>query len=118
MPFNVASFAAALNHQQAATADAIEAGLTDWAEYVLQQAQQLVPIETGLLSNSGRVAVNGLEAAVGFGSGAAAAYAVYQHENGSLKHDAGRTYKYLETPAVASADKAQQFIGAQIKKVS
>ncbi len=111
MPFQVSGFNVA--NLIAVEEHAVEAGLGNWAEYVLQQAQRVVPIEESTLLNSGTYAVAGKEAAVGFGSGAAAAYAVPQHE-GDFNHDAGRTNKYLEGPAVASGPAGEQFLAAAL----
>lgn len=81
-----------------------EKGLGEWAEYVLGEAVNLVPIEEGTLQNSGTTAVSGDTAAVGFGLGAAAPYAARQHEDMTYRHDAGRQAKYLEIPLVASKE--------------
>lgn len=93
-------------------------GLEEWAEYVLQESSQLVPIEEGTLSNSGQTEVDraNLKAAVGYGSGGARDYAVVQHEDLSLRHDSGRSGKYLERPAVQSRAVGEQIIGDAIKR--
>jgi len=93
-------------------------GLEEWAEYVLQQSSQLVPIEEGTLQNSGTVEVDraDLKAAVGYGNGGARDYAVRQHEDLSLRHDSGRSGKYLERPAMQSRAVGEQIIGDAIKR--
>ena len=93
-------------------------GLEEWAEFVLQESSQLVPIEEGTLQNSGTVEVDreNLKAAVGYGNGGASDYAVVQHEDLSLRHDSGRTGKYLERPAMQSRAVGEQIIGDAIKR--
>lgn len=77
-------------------------GLAAAAENILAEAVRIVPLEEGTLQNSGVTRIDGLTAAVGFGAGAAAPYAVRQHEDLSLHHDQGRTAKYLEKPFMAA----------------
>lgn len=93
-------------------------GLGEWAEYVLQEADQLVPIEEGTLSRSGATEVDrdNLKAAVGYGKGGAAAYARRQHEEMDWHHDQGRQAKFLEQPAVASGPVGEQLIGNAIRR--
>lgn len=85
------------------------------AELILAEATKIVPIEEGMLQNSGRAVHNGLEAAVGFGSGPSAAYAVRQHEDLSLRHDSGRQAKYLEQPLMAAVNELTQHIGQAVR---
>jgi len=93
-------------------------GLEEWAEYVLQQSSQLVPIEEGTLQNSGTVEVDreALRAAVGYGNGGASDYVVTQHERLDYKHDSGRSAKFLERPAMQSRAVGEQIIGDAIKR--
>lgn len=93
-------------------------GLEEWAEYVLQESSQLVPIEEGTLQNSGTVEVDRetLQAAVGYGHGGAADYAIVQHERLDLRHDSGRSAKYLERPAMQSRAVGEQIIGDAIRR--
>lgn len=115
--FNVVDLVAKLNAVVANTNVAVDRGLQNWGEYVLQQAQTVVPIETGLLSSSGRVVSGDKEVAIGFGSGAASAYALRQHEDMTYKHDSGRSAKYLEKPAIDAADQVEPLVGMAIKQV-
>lgn len=68
------------------------------AQELLARSSQLVPIEEGTLSNTGRVVSSDEGAAVGYGTGGAEAYAVVQHERTDFNHDGGRQAKYLEQP--------------------
>ena len=79
-------------------------GLTAAAEDILGEAVKLVPIEEGTLQDSGTTKVDGLTAGIGFGLGAAAPYAVPQHEEMGYSHDAGRTPHYLSKPMMAGKD--------------
>lgn len=95
------------------------AGLSDWAEYVLGEAVQQVPIEEGTLQNSGTTAVDEDTgtAYVGFGRGAAAPYAVIQHEV-PMRHDPGRKDHYLSDPAAQSAEVAGEIVARRIRAVT
>jgi hypothetical protein len=75
-------------------------GLKAGADLILSGADAQVPTESEDLRHSGRASVDeaGLRAAVSFGRGDAAAYAVHQHEDLQLHHDGGRKAKYLEDP--------------------
>lgn len=64
------------------------------AEHILGEARQIAPIEEGTLVRSGATAAEGKTAVVYFDT----PYAVRQHEDMSLRHDAGRQAKYLEDP--------------------
>lgn len=88
------------------------------AELILSEAVALVPIEEGTLQNSGQTAQDGLEAAIGFGAGPAAPYAVRQHEDLTYTHDSGRQAKYLEVPFVAAAGRTSEAIARAIQEAS
>jgi hypothetical protein len=77
-------------------------GLELAAEHLLQVSRGRVPIEEGTLERSGVASVDepNLRAAVSFDTD----YAVRQHEDLGLRHDDGRTAKYLEQPAAAEHD--------------
>lgn len=88
------------------------------ATVVLNESKRLVPVDTGNLRASGRVeppktqgSVTTIEVSYG---GAAAPYALYVHEippgsggrwGTGMTHAAGKTYKFLEIPALAHRDK-------------
>lgn len=94
---------AALDKLRAAAAD----GLHDAAKRVLAAANRHVPTEHGDLEKSGIASVDddALRAAVSYGRGLSAAYAVREHEDMTLRHDDGRTAKWLEV-AMNSEGKA------------
>ena len=93
-------------------------GVGEWGEHVLEESQRIVPIEEGSLQNSGTVAqsADGMTAGVGYGSGPAAPYAVKQHEDLSLRHDPGRTAKYLELPLQASKATGMKIVADAIRR--
>lgn len=93
-------------------------GVHDWAEYVLGEAVRQVPIEESTLQNSGTTAVDPdtRTAYVGFGRGAAAAYAVRQHEV-PMRHDPGRKDHYLSDPVAQSEQVAGEIVARRIRQV-
>lgn len=79
------------------------------AETVLNESKKIVPVDTGVLKNSGQVnppkiEPGAVEVEVTYG-GAAAPYALYVHEDPEARHEPGKTYKYLEIPVMAHRDK-------------
>lgn len=82
--------------------DQLADGIEDLVEHIGEESQRICPIEEGTLVKSMTTKVDraALEAGIGYGSGAAAPYAIRQHEDTSLSHDAGRSAKYLEIPLV------------------
>ena len=96
-----------------AAADAITEVIEQW----LEEGTRLVPIEEGTLQNSGTTEVDrdNLRAAVGWGAGGSRDYAVIQHEDTSLAHDAGRSAKWGEIAGRKVAQTAGRDIAATIK---
>jgi hypothetical protein len=79
------------------------------ATTVLNESKKIVPVDDGYLKNSGKVEApkvspreTSVEVTYG---GAAAPYALYVHEDPEASHAPGKTFKYLEIPALAHADK-------------
>lgn len=89
-------------------------GLRVALEHLLQVSRERVPIEEGTLERSGTVTVNeaDLEGAVSYDT----PYAVRQHEDLTLRHDRGRTAKYLEAPMHGEAGVMTQMIAAQVRR--
>ncbi|MGW3711348.1 minor capsid protein [Streptomyces albogriseolus] len=84
------------------------------AEHLLAESRDRVPIEEGTLERSGTVTVDeaNLAAAVSYDT----PYAVRQHEDMTLRHDAGRTAKYLERPFEEESTTMQAIIAAQVRR--
>ncbi|MGW4727665.1 hypothetical protein ACWEQC_00425 [Streptomyces shenzhenensis] len=83
-------------------------------EHVLQVSGRRVPIEEGTLERSGVASVDdaSLMGAVSYDT----PYAVRQHEDMALRHDAGRTAKYLEDPVNEEAGAVRDIIAAQVRR--
>lgn len=97
-------------------------GLKQAADDILAESLREVPIDEGQeLTDSGRVRVDEarLRAAVSYGSsGLSGFYAIKQHEDLSLHHDAGRNGKYLEGPLTRGRRKAGETIARAIRRVT
>ena len=89
-------------------------GLLKWANLVLQESQQIVPIDEATLERSGVASVDpvNLEGAVSYDT----PYAVVQHEDFSLMHAPGRQAKYLEVPWLANRDLAAPMIAREVRR--
>ncbi|MFH9403258.1 hypothetical protein ACH4JS_26435 [Streptomyces sp. NPDC017638] len=89
-------------------------GLFLAAEYVLGEADQVVPLDEAALQRSGTASVDApsLTAMVSYDT----PYAVRQHERLDLRHAPGRTAKYLETPLNAARQEVAALIAAQIRR--
>jgi hypothetical protein len=102
---------------------ALAAALYQEAEAVMARSkQEFVPVDTGTLRASGYVEPpaltdGGILVTLGYG-GAAAAYALKQHEDLALHHPNGGQAKYLETPlneaATGMADRVAAAAGRQL----
>jgi hypothetical protein len=92
-------------------------GLFLWAEHVLTTARPLTPHETGDLERDSASSVDEgeLRAAVSFGFGAGAAYAIPQHEEMTWHHDPGRQAKYLEQPLNSEREIGLRLVQREIK---
>ncbi len=74
------------------------------AQSVLNESKKIVPVDTGVLKNSGKVEKPtireaGVSVEVTYG-GAAAPYALIVHEDLNARHAPGKSAKYLEIPAL------------------
>jgi hypothetical protein len=92
-------------------------GLFRAAEEVRRLAVDLCPKEEGTLRGDSLPSVDesALRAAVSFGLGPAAAYAVRQHEDMSYHHIEGQA-KFLETPLNSEGPRILKAIAAGIRK--
>lgn len=102
------------------TGDAGRAGLFDFANHILEEARRLVPHDEGNLEKDSGVSMgaeDGKEVAVvWFGSGAASAYAVRQHEETGWNHPNGRQAKFLETPVKEHDGEFPAAIAVRVKE--
>jgi hypothetical protein len=98
----------------AALRDASMDGLELAAEHLLQVSSSLVPHEEGDLERSGEVSRDDAQRAVAVSYDRP--YAVRQHEDLSLRHDAGRKAKYLEGPMNTERQTMLELIAAQARR--
>jgi hypothetical protein len=89
-------------------------GLGLAAEHVLQVSNTRVPIEEGTLERSGVTDVDEseLRASVSYDT----PYAVVQHEDMTLQHDAGRSPKFLEQALDEEWKTAERIIAREVRK--
>lgn len=100
-----------------AVATAGDRGLFLAGQHVLNVSNKQVPHEEGDLERDGAVVQGTGEVAVTYGRDAQVApYAVRQHEDMELRHDAGRNAKFLENAMNSEKEAALQIIGAQTKE--
>jgi len=94
--------------------DAAGDGLADGAEHVLSVSNKHVPIEEATLERSGKTSVDRAagRAAISYDT----EYAVVQHEDPTLRHDAGRTAKFLENALNSERGTVLQIIGTRIRR--
>lgn len=88
-------------------------GIQVAAEYVLGESNEKAPIEESTLIRSGVASSDPatLRAAVSYNT----PYAVRQHEDLALRHDAGREAKWLENTLNAEADNVRTIIAETIR---
>lgn len=93
--------------------DGVGEGLLVGGEHVLGVSNQQVPLEEGDLARSGAVSQDGAtkRTAISYDT----PYAVRQHEDMALKHDAGRNAKFLERAIASEADKVLQIVAVRAK---
>jgi hypothetical protein len=89
-------------------------GLFLATEHLLQVSNADVPIEEGILERSGVASVDEqqLRGAVSYDT----LYAVKQHEDLTLQHDAGRTAKYLENAVNSERRQVGQILAREVRK--
>lgn len=92
-----------------AAADALE----DITEDVLRESREVVPIEEGTLGRSGFAEVDRrqLVGQVAFDT----PYAVRQHEDPTLRHDAGRKHHYLEDTVEQNRRRHVDYLRSKIR---
>ena len=83
-------------------------------EILLEHSRKLVPKDTGKLTHSGRVEMNGDQGRVVYET----EYAIIQHERTDFAHPRGGQAKYLEDPANDSMVQREMVnaLGEQIRQ--
>lgn len=93
---------------------AVNRGLFRWAQHVLEESKREVPLRKGTLARSGMATADPVkqEAMVSYDT----PYAVVQHEDMTLHHDAGRKAKYLEDPLNASRQAGLKIMADELNR--
>jgi len=100
---------------KAAVRAAAAQGLSDAAEFLLEESNRTAPIEEATLIRSGDTSLDAarLKAAVAYDT----PYAARQHEELEWRHDDGRRAKWLELTFQEQARKAGRIIQTRMKAV-
>ena len=88
-------------------------GLEGLANEIMSLSQSRCPVDTGMLRGSAQVTRKEKTVLVSYG-GAAASYAVQQHENLQYHHDVGQA-KFLESSFDELKDKAPDYVKRAIR---
>lgn len=96
-----------------ATEDALRLALFRASSFVLQKANETVPVTEHHLQRSGKASVSddGHRAAVSYDT----PYAVRQHEELAYRHDEGQRAKWLESTMHEQADEVRDIIGETLR---
>jgi hypothetical protein len=93
---------------------AVEAALRGVGDNCLEEANRSIPIEEGILQDTGFVEVTrtatGSEGQVGYNT----PYAVIQHEDPSLRHDPGREDHWLERTVDRNRDRYAAYVAEKV----
>lgn len=90
-------------------------GVKKLAEVILGESQQLVPVDTGLLKDSGLVSTDKKNQILTIAYNTP--YARKQHEDMTLNHPKGGQAKYLERPFNEKSGELETYVGESINKV-
>lgn len=104
-----------LGRIKGAARDGARKGLRLATEHVLDESDKHIPFEEGILERSGRTAVadsGELRGVIYYDT----PYAVKQHEDMTLHHDAGRNAKFLENALNSTRDVTGGIIANSIKQ--
>lgn len=91
-------------------------GLEEFAEFCLDESNQIIPIEEGTLERSGIVEMdrNKGVAQISYDT----PYARRQHEDTTLSHDEGRQAKFLESTLNRHGPKLGEFIATRVRRAT
>lgn len=87
-------------------------GVTKAAEFLLAKSQELVPVDTGELKESGHVEVQGKTAAVVYD----APHALWVHERLDQHHEPPTQAKFLEQPAKEYVGEMRMIMSEEIMR--
>lgn len=102
---------AAVNNQ---IRDLIAQALKDVGDNCLEEANRTIPLEEGVLQDSGfvEVDVHALEGQVAYST----PYAVVQHEDSTLTHDPGREDHWLEKTVDRNRGAYEAYVADKIRR--
>lgn len=92
--------------------DAKQRGLMIAGLHVLGVSNKQAPIEIGELIRTGKVSQDEAQTAISYDTD----YAVVQHEDISMKHDAGRNAKFLELALNSEREAILQIVASAMKQ--
>jgi hypothetical protein len=101
--------------------DIAASALYQEAEKIMTDSKEnYVPVRDNVLRSSGyvddpEINADGISIEMGYG-GAAADYAVIQHENLDFKHGGGKSAKYLEKPLMEAERGLTQRVGLKMRR--
>jgi hypothetical protein len=100
--------------------EALVESLDDETKMILSRSQQIVPVDTSALKQSGRmlgpqVSPSQIKFRIRYGNQITENYAVRQHEDLTLRHKAGKQAKFLEEPAMQAAGNMALRVANRIK---
>ena len=90
-------------------------GIKKLGEVILGESQKLVPVDTGVLKDSGTVQSNKREQSVTISYNTP--YARKQHEDNTLNHPRGGQAKYLERPFNEKVGEAEGYIANELQRI-
>lgn len=116
MPADVSQFLAAANAYRANLISVVTKAVTQFGAFVVGEAQELCPKDTGALAASAswsqaRMVGNDVVVEIGFNT----VYAVFVHENLSAHHDPPTSAKFLEIAVRVNADSLNGFVAAAVR---
>lgn len=107
-----------VNHMQEASPEVLKEAL----EPTFAMSQEIVPVRTGDLKESGYLEVRSFRGSaqveIGYGKGGQPDYAVMVHENPDMHHAAPTQYKFLQQPLEQDIDNVKQRILDGMKSAS
>lgn len=93
---------------------AVQQGLKEAAEMVLEESNTRAPVDDGELRASGFVDVDDLTVQVGYKTAKGYPYIRRQHEDMDYRHDTGGP-KFLERAAAETRGRAAEIVAARIR---
>jgi hypothetical protein len=90
-------------------------GVKKLADVILGESQKLVPVDTGILKESGAISTDKKAQIVTISYNTP--YARKQHEDNTLNHPKGGQAKYLEQPFNEKSKEIEIYVGESINKL-